>query len=283
MLHLTADLKEFGHIIYTDSFYTSPNLVQELKVQGIGHCGTVRQGRKNMPADLHTSRISLQRGDNPVFMKSMSTDIVACGWHDTKYVTFLSSVHSDNTMEKRMKSGRHEGGHRVIEKPVLAEDYNQFMGGVDLTDQLLGTYAYPHKVSKWYLAVYHRIREVALTNGYIIYKKVTPEPWMSPRAFREQIIDGLLEDFLPSTKPQPRKETPRPLRLTERHFIYKREDSSRPDCTVCSDHTTPGWKRVQTGFECKSCKVPLSPGLCFELYHTVQDFKRAAASQIYGL
>ena len=48
---------------------------------------------------------------------------------------------------------------------------------------------------------------------------------------------------------------------------------------------TPGDMKayVQTGFECKSCKVPLCPGLCFELYHTVQDFKRAAASQIYGL
>ena len=55
------------------------------------------------------------------------------------------------------------GEHRVTEKPVLAEDYNQFMGGVDLTDQLLGTCAYPYKVTKWYLAVYHRIREVALT------------------------------------------------------------------------------------------------------------------------
>ena len=53
----------------------------------------------------------------------------------------------------------------------MTEDYNQFMGGVDLTDQLLGTYAYPHKVTKWYHALYHRLREVALTNGYILYKR----------------------------------------------------------------------------------------------------------------
>ena len=37
-----------------------------------------------------------------------------------------------------------------MEKPVIAEVYNQYMAGVDIMDQKLGTYAFPHKSSKWY-------------------------------------------------------------------------------------------------------------------------------------
>lgn len=45
------------------------------------------------------------------------------------------------------------------------------------------------------MTIYHRIREVALVNGYIIYTKTAEEGKrpMSPRVFREQVIDGLLE------------------------------------------------------------------------------------------
>ena len=73
-----------------------------------------------------------------------------------------------------------------MEKPVIAEVYNQHMGGVDILDQKLGTFAYQHKSSKWYYTIFHRIREVALINGYIIYKadaKRNDKPIVTPRAF----------------------------------------------------------------------------------------------------
>ena len=112
VLHLMADetLQGKGHVVYTDSFYTSPKLCRELKEKGIEHCGTVGQGRKNMPKHLHPgpSNLKLRKGD-PVFMKCADTDIVSCGWHDTKYVCFILFVHNDNTINKSMKSARHEG------------------------------------------------------------------------------------------------------------------------------------------------------------------------------
>ena len=120
MLKLVEDLQDSGHIIYTDSFYTSPNVVKEMQSQGMGHCGTVRSGRKNMPPELNSKTLKLRKGDEPVFMKSITTNIVAYAWQDVKFVTFLSSVHSDNTVDKRMKSGDHEGGYRQVEKPLIA-------------------------------------------------------------------------------------------------------------------------------------------------------------------
>ena len=166
---LVRGFENRGHTLYTDSYYTSPVIVRELQTEQIGYVGTVRACRKFMPTSLHPNTLSLAKRSDPVFARATTADIVACTWHDTKRVSFLSSVHTNNTVSKDIRCRGQEGGHRSVVKPVIADSYNDNMGGVDTMDQLMGTYCYPHKVSKWYHAVYQRVREVALVNGYMIY------------------------------------------------------------------------------------------------------------------
>lgn len=231
-----------GHKVFTDNNYTSPVLYKELQNRIIGATGTVKPGRKGMSADLHPQRLALTKGDDPVFM--YSNDMVTCAWHDTKRVHFLSTTESNNTIDKRVRKRGAEGGYRTVEKPVIAEVYNQSMGGVDLFDQKLGSYSFPHKSSKWYMTVFHRLREVALTNAYVVYRE-DPNNKLSTKSFREQVIEGLLNGY---TNPSARRGRPSATdadsRLTERHFVGEYEDKKfRPDCAVCSSRTAPGWKR----------------------------------------
>ena len=140
-------------------------------------------------------------------------------------------------------------GHRTVRKPVIAEQYNHFMGGVDTLDQLLGTYQYPHKSQKWYHTIYHRVREVALVNGFIVYRKASELNKLDPKQFHQAVIDGLLKNWQP-----PRKEVGRPsllpeLCLTERHFPDKYENPKfKPECRACSDRQAG--RQVQTRFFC---------------------------------
>lgn len=283
---LMRGFENVGHVLYTDSYYTSPVIVKNLQENGIGYVGTVRPGRKHMPSFLHPNQLSLQKRSAPVFARSTTADVVACTWHDTKRVSFLSTMHTNNTVQKNIRSRQHDGGYRSVEKPVIADCYNEYMGGVDTMDQLLGSYCYPHKVSKWYHAVYQRVREVALTNGYILYSQANAgkgEKILSAKNFREEVIDGLLEGFESTTR-QRQAETPRPSRLTERHFPQFNEGSKhRPECIVCSSRTKPGWKRVQTRWQCKQCQLPMCADKgCFEIYHTRKDFARYAGQIFYG-
>ena len=39
---------------------------------------------------------------------------------------------------------------KYVQKPVMVDDYNQNMGGVDLCDQLLNYYALSRKTKKWW-------------------------------------------------------------------------------------------------------------------------------------
>ena len=224
-----------------------------------------------MPESLKPKNLPLKKGDPPKFMHS--GDLVACAWHDTKRVHFLSTVQNDLTIDKDIRHKGSEGGKRTVEKPVVAEQYNNNMAGVDRMDQLLGSYAYPHKSQKWYQPIYHRVREIALVNGYIIYKldkSTRNERILPPETFREQVIDGLLTNWnMTQRKGRPSLQ-PEDNRLTQRHFPGKYEDAKYfPDCIVCSERKNK--KRKQTHYYCKQCGKPMCVVPCFEKYHTIQN------------
>ena len=194
--------------------------------------------------------------------------------HDTKRVNFLSNVDTNLTSDKAVKSRGGEGGYRTVEKPVIAERYNSKMGGVDCLDQMLGTYQYPYKCLKWYHTLYHRVREIALVNGFILYKKANPTKKVTPKKFREEVISGLLKTWNPPQRKTGRpSNTEDPLRLTGRHFLGKNENPKQKlDYRVCSDRKNK--KRVQTVFYCKQCNIPMCCVPCFERYHTLRHYDR---------
>ena len=75
--------------------------------------------------------------------------MVVCGWHDTKRLTMLSSVDTNLTIDKEIRSKEHPSGKRTVEKPVAVERYNASMAGVDRFDQMLGTYDIPVPTQKF--------------------------------------------------------------------------------------------------------------------------------------
>lgn len=281
-LKLLSGFTNKGHHIYTDNFYTSPNLFSKLATEGTGACGTVKAGRKNMPPDIHPRFLALDRGDDPKFMRK--GNLVACAWQDTKRVHFLSTIHTNNTIDKRIRSRGGEGGYRTVEKPVIGELYNQHMGAVDICDQKLGTYTFPHKSGKWYMTIYHRIREVAMVNAYILYCADKGDQAMSCRKFRESVIDALLEGYSNPSTHTSRIIQDIPTRITERHFIGFYNDAKKSyQCVVCSDRVRNGWKRKETRYYCKQCDKSMCPAPCHEIYHTQKDYKKAAARIVYGI
>lgn len=60
---------------------------------------------------------------------------------DTKRVHFLSTVHNDNSFDKNVRDRKSDSGFRKVDRPVMCEDDNQHMNGVDVLDQKLGIYA----------------------------------------------------------------------------------------------------------------------------------------------
>ena len=158
---------------------------------------------------------------------------------------------------------------------MMAELYNQNMGGVDILDQKLGTYLFPHKTGKWYMAVYHRIIEVAMVNAHIIHSKDKGADAMVPRKFRENVIASLVSE----SRNVCVQVGDNPSRLSDKHFPGK---GARRQCVVCSDRRREGWKRTETMYTCKQCNKSMCVVPCFEIFHTYTDYKRAASRIVYG-
>ena len=203
-----------------DNFYSSPHLFSVLEEKNSGACATVRANRVATPNDLKPKNLKLSKEDDPVLMRSGI--LVACAWHSTKQLTLLSTENTNLTIDKRIKSKGAVGGDRTIEKPVIAEQYTDCMAGVDLLDQLIGSYQFPHKCFKWYHTLFHRAREIGLVNGYIFYCKASKSNKLDPLWFRQNVITGLLEDWEPRHFKQGRpSNTQTPQRMTGQHFFWQ--------------------------------------------------------------
>ena len=75
--------------------------------------------------------------EEKVIKEELSKELTALQWQDKRLVTMLSTIHNDDMISKRQRTRLAAGGREEIQKPVMIEEYNTHMGGVDKSDQLL--------------------------------------------------------------------------------------------------------------------------------------------------
>ena len=119
--------------------------------------------------------------------------------------------------------GRPKDGTRV---PVSCHDniihYNEYMGGVDRGDQLRGYCLCRTKSRKFYKYIFYFLFDVAITNAYISYKLIHPDPSKSllpVKDFRLQLAKELIGCYCFHRVPGRSGGVVRPLQL--QHFPRK--------------------------------------------------------------
>ena len=90
---LLSSVNESGYHIFTDRFYTSPILCEELRKMNFHLTGTVKVSRKGMPQNF-----SKKSGSKPKLHEVVAfrkdDDMMALQWKDKRVVTMLSSVYN---------------------------------------------------------------------------------------------------------------------------------------------------------------------------------------------
>ena len=93
VLTLMSPLANLGYDLYTDRFYTSPQLATELLRIGTTLTGTVMVNKKNMPAATKkTSRSKPKKGDVYTYKKG---PMIVMQWTDKRTLTTLSTKHAN--------------------------------------------------------------------------------------------------------------------------------------------------------------------------------------------
>ena len=56
-----------------------------------------------------------------------------------------------------------------MEEPVTVIDYNMYMGGGDMADQLISYYGFAHHMVKWWNRGFFYLLDMAVVNSYVLY------------------------------------------------------------------------------------------------------------------
>ena len=275
-----AGVLDKGYRIYFDNYYTSPELLDELLCRDTLACGTVRSNRKGLPAAI--SKAKLKPGECCFRRKAINDELgpmLALKWCDKRAVYILSTMHS--AMEKPTGKICRTSGNAIY-KPTAIVDYTKNMGGVDLSDQLMGYYHFLRPTVKWWRKLWVHQLNMLLMNAFILHSKFGDEK-LSHFAFRQRIAEYLLKSCAapPANEEQNMDDTD--TRLRGRHFIERipaqfGKRSYPLVCKVCfrgkklSKSKGLPQRKKSTSFRCSSCRVPLCIEPCFRLYHEKENY-----------
>ncbi|XP_041982884.1 piggyBac transposable element-derived protein 4-like [Aricia agestis] len=126
---LIGPLLNKGYRLFMDNWYNSPLLARFLKLNGTDCIGTLRASRSDVPTVIN--KAPLNKGE---YIARHSGDVTVLAWQDKKRITMISTCHGASTALPTVSS--RQLSRKIPFKPQVVLDYNKFMGGVDLKDQI---------------------------------------------------------------------------------------------------------------------------------------------------
>ena len=250
---LTEDLQGSYMKIMMDNFYTGVELLEALRARGLLACGTVRANRRGLPVDLLPRNVNLHRGE---FRVAQKDDLMCSVWMDTRAVLILSNYHhpaARGSVERRNQ----QGVRGPVPVPKALEDYQLYMKGVDLCDQMIGYHLINHRSKKWWRRLYFYLQMVAVHNSYIVAKESNPvesaAQWPVFQDFVEDLSLELIGDVR-SARAAPL--VPAPQRATALHEVVKMYEHYKT-CRECALRAGPSQRRGVTKYGCRQCQEPV--------------------------
>lgn len=264
-----------GYHIYTDRYYTSPELASELSHMNMVTTGTVMPSRKGMPEMLKTCNVKkMKKGDLKSFRKN---ETVALAWKDKRVVTMLSTHHKGDERAVTDVPSKYPN-QPPVSKPDMIIDYTKHMGGVDRTDQYTAAYPFLRRSHKWYRKMFFWLIEVCIVNSFLLYSMVQQSNGKNPishKNFRKSLVEALVEERMSTRKafqarPKQILGGPSNERLNGMPHFIDRSGVKSLACVVCRAQG----QRKCTIYFCETCtqKPYLHPDKCFKTYHTQEKF-----------
>jgi hypothetical protein len=287
--------------IYMDNYFTSIPLFNELQTFEYGAVGTTRL-HKDLPSEfrLLKERFASKLEWNTLLAKVVNNTL-CLAWQDNNIVLALSNVHTvykvEDFREKlRKRPAKTSTNGRIVrqvfgsdltkelEIPVFIDDYNHYMGGVDIANQFREVYETHKPTQRNWWPLFYWLIDVACVNSYRLHQihfTQLGEKALTHLEFRIQLTTRLFS-YSTSAKLQYLKVRLGGRRLFSPefkhiHYWIKREKPAT--CMWCL-HKSQVQRVLNKGAICKKrarrsnrgcafCEVALCvEGECWSMFHS---------------
>ncbi|CAK1602108.1 unnamed protein product [Parnassius mnemosyne] len=147
--------------IVMDSWYTSLPLSQDLLHEyGLTSLGTIRKNKPQIPAIFSAT----QRREEKSSLFGFQNDCTLVSYvpRKNKVVLLVTTMHHDASIDQN-------SGEKNL--PEIIADYNRYKCGVDVVDELCGTYSVSRITKRWPLVIFFGFKNIAGINAYVIAKQ----------------------------------------------------------------------------------------------------------------
>ena len=172
-------------------------------------------------------------------------------------------------MDSKVARVQPDGVLRYQSVPPLLRAYNKYTCGVDVTGQLLKSYALDRKSKRYWLRLFFQFLNYAINNAYLLYKHSCKRYGVKPMdllAFRLELVRLLLQ----TTVRRPRNlDVGSSSSSQSAKICYLKRVSeiglSRGRCHQCLQMKIK--PPHHTSFGCSVCRVRLCKTTCFRQFH----------------
>lgn len=194
------------YIVAMDNYFTLPKVISKLHQLGIGVVGTSRFKQNWPPVELKNIN-----GDDAQFNEFHwmvhENETLIARWKDNGMFFCVSTVHSVGNQVKRNrkhprstnKNKKHvkkvwgDNGTVEVFIPTLIDDYNHWMGGVDLSDQRIAYYHPDMRCYRNWIPMFIQILSMVRNNSYLVYyDHYKNKGAMTHKSFTLKMIDELM-------------------------------------------------------------------------------------------
>ena len=144
VLKLVEPFYGLGYNIFMDNYYTSAELYEKLYDQGLQACGTCRGDQIGLPRDVTKSTsATVKRMKHGEAIFHQRGHLTCVTWKDRKPVTILKTLPPTEEMGVTERSVQEANvwQKKDFACPIPVQQYNSYMGGVDIADQRTTAYA----------------------------------------------------------------------------------------------------------------------------------------------